>query len=130
MNGFANGCKFNKSHYTTKILSPLSEWRSVEVQGSNGKLIVHTDNAPLHTRRATIDFVEQNRMRRILHSPYSPDLAPSDFYLFGYVKGCETGLTFEDADSLFGNVRQILKDILEWMERLKKCIATNGDYIE
>jgi hypothetical protein len=69
-------------------------------------------------------------MRQTLHSPYSSDLAPSDFYLFGYVKGCGTGLTFKDADSLFGAVRQILKNILEWMERLKRCITTNGNYIE
>jgi hypothetical protein len=80
--------------------------------------------------RATTDFVEQNRMRQTLHSPYSSDLAPSDFYLFGYVKGCGTGFIFKDTDLLFGAVRQILKNILEWMERLKRCIITNGNYIE
>jgi hypothetical protein len=60
MNGLAKGCKFNNNHYTTEILLRLSEWRSVEVQESNRKLIMHTDNdnAPLHTGRATTDFVE------------------------------------------------------------------------
>jgi hypothetical protein len=46
------------------------------------------------------------------------------------VKECEAGLTLENTDSLFGTVRWVLKDILEWMERLKKCIATNDDYTE
>jgi hypothetical protein len=66
---------------------------------------MHIDNVLPHTRRVTTDFVEQNRIRRALHSPYSSDLAPSDFYLFGYVKVCEAGLTFENANSLFGAVR-------------------------
>jgi hypothetical protein len=26
-------------------------------------------------------------MKQAPHPPYSPDLAPSDFFLFGYVKG-------------------------------------------
>jgi hypothetical protein len=36
---------------------------------------------------------------------YSPDLAPSDFYLFRCVKRCLAGLSFEDADQLFAAVK-------------------------
>jgi hypothetical protein len=130
MNGLVKGCKFNNSHYITEGRSSLLEWCSAEVPGSKRKLVVYIDNASPHTRKAMIDFVEQNKMRRVLHSPYSQDLAPSDFYLFGYVKECEAGLMLENADSFFEAIRWVLKDILEWMERLKKCIATNGDYTE
>jgi hypothetical protein len=45
------------------------------------------------------------------HSPYSPDLVPSDFYLFGYVKRCFTGLSFEDADQRLAAVEDVLEDI-------------------
>jgi transcriptional regulator with AAA-type ATPase domain len=52
-------------------------------------------------------------MKRPPHPPYSPDLAPSDFYLFGYVKGCFAGHSFESEDALFEAVRGILDGIKE-----------------
>jgi hypothetical protein len=33
------------------------------------------------------DYIGLNRMKQAPHTPCSPDLAPSDFFLFGYVKG-------------------------------------------
>jgi hypothetical protein len=50
-------------------------------------------------------------MKSAPHSPYSPDLAQSDFYLFGYVKRCLAGLSFEDADQLLGTVEGVLEGI-------------------
>ena len=35
------------------------------------------------------------------HPPYSPDLAPSDFYLFGKLKRKMLGLDFDSVESLF-----------------------------
>jgi hypothetical protein len=78
-------------------------------------------------------------MKQEPHLPYSPDLAPSDFYLFGYVKRCLMDLSFEDADQLLAAVEGILEAIekvtlqavfLEWIDRLRKCIAANGEYTE
>jgi hypothetical protein len=78
-------------------------------------------------------------MKSAPHPPYSPDITPSDFYLFGYVKRCLAGLSFEDADQLLAAVEGVLEGIkkvtlqsvfLEWMDRLRKCIATNGEYTE
>jgi hypothetical protein len=34
-----------------------------------------------------MDYIGLNRMKQASHPPYSPDLAPSDFFLFGYLKG-------------------------------------------
>jgi hypothetical protein len=68
--------------------------------------------------------IERNR-RYIIHAPYSPDLAPSDFYIFRYVKRCLAGLSFEDADQLLAAVEGVLEGIekvtlqavfLEWMD--------------
>jgi hypothetical protein len=73
------------------------------------------------------------------HPPYSSDLAPSDSYLFGYVKRCLAGLSFEDTDQLLAAVEGVLEEIekvtlqavfLEWMDRLRRSIATNGEYTE
>jgi hypothetical protein len=78
-------------------------------------------------------------MKSAPHSPYSPDLAPSDFYLFGYVKRCLAGPSFEDADQLLAalkGVRKCLEKLimqavfLEWMDRLRKYIAISVEYTE
>jgi hypothetical protein len=78
-------------------------------------------------------------MRLVLHPPYSPDLAPWGFCLFIYLKRCPAGLSFEDATQLLAAGEDVLEDVekvtlravfLEWMDRLRKCIATNGEYPE
>jgi hypothetical protein len=78
-------------------------------------------------------------MKSAPHPPHSPDLALSDFSLFGDVKRFLAGLLFEDADQLLAAVEGVLEGIkkmtlravfLEWMDRLRKCIATNGEYTE
>jgi hypothetical protein len=78
-------------------------------------------------------------MKTAHHPPYSRDIAPSDFYPFGHVKGCLAGLSCESADELFEAVQGALEGIgkgtsqsvfLEWTDSLKKCIATNGEYTE
>jgi hypothetical protein len=53
-------------------------------------------------------------MKLATDPPYSPDLAPSDFYLFGDVKRCLAGLSFEDADQLLAAVEGILESIGKW----------------
>jgi hypothetical protein len=50
-------------------------------------------------------------MKSASHPPYSPDVAPSDFYLFGYVKRYLAGLSFEDADQLLAPVEGVLEGI-------------------
>jgi hypothetical protein len=40
-------------------------------------------------------------MAKTAHQPWSPDVAPADFYLFGDVEHCQMGLLFEAADGLF-----------------------------
>jgi hypothetical protein len=58
-------------------------------------------------------------------SPYSPDLAPSDLFLFGDTKGKLMGYRAETPSELLVRIRVILGEIpwetlnvvfLEWME--------------
>jgi hypothetical protein len=50
-------------------------------------------------------------MKSAPHPPYFPNPAPSDFYLFGYVKRCLAGLSLEDADQPLAAVDGILEGI-------------------
>ena len=71
------------------------------------------------------------------HPQYSPDLAPSDFWLFGYLKRQLD--SYSDSKSL---QRAVIKALLsiphdelrktfnKWIERLELCIANQGNYFE
>jgi histone-lysine N-methyltransferase SETMAR len=74
--------KSNAGYYIAEILKQLSQWRPIEAAGNERKLLVHVDNAPPHTAKLSTQYFNKNRMKSAPYPPYSPDLAPSDFYLF------------------------------------------------
>ena len=70
--------------------------------------------------------------------PHSPDLAPSDFHMFGPLKDYLRGQKFEDDDAVKSAVkawiRQCIPELFEngfisWQNRWQKCVARNGDYV-
>jgi hypothetical protein len=78
-------------------------------------------------------------MNAALHPRYLPDLALSDFYLFGYLKRCPISRSFEGTEQLLEAVQAILEGsgkvaeqavFLEWKNSLRQCIATNGEYTD
>jgi hypothetical protein len=105
------GRKFNARYYIAEILEPLSQWRSIEAAGNMQKLLVHADNERPHTAKLSAQYFNENRMKSAPHPPYSPYLAPSHFYRFGYVKRCLAGLSFEDAYQLLTAVERVLEGI-------------------
>jgi histone-lysine N-methyltransferase SETMAR len=120
------------------MLSEVVRWRIEEPGTAGQKLIVHSDNSRPHTARQTRDFSETYGMDQAFHPPYSPDLAPSDCYLFGYLKDRLQGQQFEDGHQLFNAVMTVTGAIekvtlqrvfFEWMERLRRYIDTNGEYV-
>jgi hypothetical protein len=119
-------------------LSEGVRWHKEEPGTAGQKLIVHSDNARPHIARQTQDFLEAYGTEQAQHPPYSPDRALSDCYLFGYLKDRLQGQHFADKDQLFDAIMALTETIenvtlqrvfLEWMERLRRCIGTNGEYI-
>ena len=47
---------------------------------------LHHDNVPSHTSFAMREFLAQLNITTLPHPPYSPDLAPCDFFLFPKLK--------------------------------------------
>jgi histone-lysine N-methyltransferase SETMAR len=87
------GSKFNAQYYINDILVAISDWRRQTGEGRPNKLWVHFDNARPHTTKMSRDYISLNQMKQAPHPRYSPDLAPSDFFLFGYVKGKADGIS-------------------------------------
>ena len=55
-------------------------------------VLLQQDNARVHTCKVAMDAVERNGYELIPHPAYSPDLAPSDFFLFPNLKKDILGL--------------------------------------
>ena len=72
-------------------------------------------------------------IKTVPHRPYSPDLAPCDFWLFPKLRGCRRYETIEEMineavidmltqEDFHGAYQKLLEQY--------KCIAAGGDYIE
>jgi hypothetical protein len=55
-----------------------------------------------------------NEMVIAAHPPYSPDLAPSEFYLLGHARGLLRGESFEAGERLISAVEGILGFFEKW----------------
>jgi hypothetical protein len=75
------------------------------------------------------DEFEELWMRRLLQPPYSADLAPCDVWLFGYLKHCVEGQSFDNPMTLQAEKSEIVMSIevgtfmrvfTEWTPRLRQ----------
>ena len=53
---------------------------------ANNSWILHHDNAPAHTALSVREFLATKQITVLEHPAYSPDLAPSDFFMFLKIK--------------------------------------------
>ena len=54
----------------------------------SGQWHFHQDNAPVHNSILVTDYLTKMGIKTLPQSPYSPDLAPCDFWLFPKLTGC------------------------------------------
>ena len=78
-------------------------------------------------------------MTPMLHPPYSPNLVPSDFFLFPHMKKVLKGKYFVDVEEVKQRMAEALKSIKinklkhcfeQWKKCLSRCIVSNGEYFE
>ena len=90
-------------------------------------------NPELHKRLFVSAFEQLN------HPPYSPDLVPSDYYLFRNLKSHSRGTRFWDNDELKAAAMAWFEDQIDdfyftgidcLKEKWAKCIEVKGDYNE
>jgi transposase len=81
-------------------------------------------------------FLRRKRLHLAVHPPYSPDLAPSEFFLFGYIKHCLQGIAFPSREKLLATIHEIVgaipqrtfeEGLWRWIERRKWVSQNNGD---
>lgn len=105
---------------------------------SRGVRLLH-DNAPVHTALISKAAVKDCGFQEISHPPYSPDLAPSDFYLFSKLKSDLRGRRFNTDEELQAAVEEhffnkeenyFFHGIEMLPKRCIKCVELRGEYIE
>jgi transposase len=84
------------------------------------------------------NFMEQNGMESMPDPPYSPHLAPSDFFLFPLVKKRLDQFECDNRDDLLEAITEILGSIQvddlyrvfqEWLDRVRVVAERDGCYI-
>ena len=81
--------------YYANLLDQLRTAIRVKRRGKLSKgVLLQQDNVRVHTCKVAMDAVERNWYELIPHPAFSPDLAPSDFFLFPNLKKDIRGLHF------------------------------------
>ncbi|XP_018406162.1 PREDICTED: putative uncharacterized protein FLJ37770 [Cyphomyrmex costatus] len=132
-------------------IHPKSSLRFMEIELGMSKDSIHRilteklgyrmlhDNAPSHRSTLITDFFSKNRILLVNHSPYSPDLTPCDFYLFGKLHLPMKGMRYADIPTIQKACTIILRampanDLKSSFEKLlsraNQCIEAEGDYFE
>jgi [histone H3]-lysine36 N-dimethyltransferase SETMAR len=119
-----------------KVFDKLQEERpSAGLRG----ILLHHDNAPAHTAAATLNFLHDSGVQLVTHPPYSPDLAPCDFFLFPKAKQQLRGKRYESANAAVAALNDVLSDMPKkafqdcfdkWFARMHMCICAMGEYFE
>jgi hypothetical protein len=135
----ASWSRFNAQYFVEHVMAPLVQM--VFLQGripDTPRLNVHLDNGPVYFSKVTEQFVIENQLMHVPRPPYSPDLAPSDFWLFRLIMTGLTGRRFAQPEEFCQGGREFLKGIPAaeltavfegWINRVGWVIAHNGqDY--
>ena len=105
---------------------------------NRGLIVFHQENARPHTSLVTRQKLRELGWAVVLHSPYSPDLAPSDYHLFLSManelgsrklatrESCENGLSefFDNREASFYK-----RGIMNLASRWELVIEQNGAYL-
>ncbi|UYV70749.1 hypothetical protein LAZ67_8000463 [Cordylochernes scorpioides] len=86
---------------------------------TNGDWILHHDNARPHTAHLVTSFLAKNGTEILPQPPYSPDIAPNDFFLFPKLKAVLKGSHFDTREDIIEKSLLALKRILK--EAYKNC---------
>jgi transposase len=80
----------------------------LEIRKIFTKMILHHDSAPAHDALKVNEFLAKNSITKMVHPPYSPDLAPCNFWLFPKLKTALKGQRFADLSDIQRNMKILL----------------------
>ena len=101
----ARGETINSDAYIKTLQKLKQRYRRVQPNRNPGGMLIQHNNAHPHTSLRTQEAITKFGWTVLPNTPYSPDLAPSDFHLFAPLKHTLRGTRFEDDESVIRAVR-------------------------
>ena len=101
----------------------------------SGHWYFHQDNAPVHNSILLTDYLSKMVIKTVPRPPYSPNLAPCDFWLFPKLRGSR----YETIEEMKEAVTKVIDTLTQkdfdgafekLLERYNNCIAAGVDYFE
>lgn len=133
------GTTINSDYYCALLDRLKAEIANKRPHLQKKKVLFHQDNAPCHRSMKTMAKLNELGFELLTHPPYSPDLAPSDFFLFSDLKRMLAGKKFKSNDEVIAETeayfdekeKSYYKSGIEKLEnRYTRCIALEGNYVE
>lgn len=130
------GETINSARYVQTLIKLKARLRRIRKEKD---VIIHHDNARPHTSRETLAAIDRMGFKTLQHPSYSPDLAPSDFFLFPKLKDFLKGNRYESDDEVMDAVRSWCRGksadfyadgLRQMIGRWRLCVERNGDYVE
>ena len=85
------GKTINSDYYIAQLERLKDEIAEKRPHLKKKKVLFHQDNAPCHKSMKTMAKFNELGLELLPHPPYSPDLAPSDYFLFSDLKRMPAG---------------------------------------
>ena len=132
------GTTINLERYVSTLRALKGRIRRVR-QDKVKDVVIQHDNARPHTSRQTQCALQQLELPTIPHPPYSPDLAPSDFFLFPLLKKHLKWNHYATDAEVEADVRTWCRSqtpeffadgMRKLVQRWRLCIERDGDYVE
>ncbi|RWS20224.1 uncharacterized protein B4U80_05981 [Leptotrombidium deliense] len=135
------GVKINAQYYIHHVLKPFLKHDAKRLYPGMG-FIFHQDSAPSHTAKNTLQFLRDNNIKFITPQqwmPCSPDAAPMDYCIWGYIKkqvmnqNCTTIQALKNAiRRAFRNIPvSMLNSVMKsWSRRCRRIYYNKGLHIE
>ncbi|KAG5318567.1 SETMR methyltransferase, partial [Acromyrmex heyeri] len=127
----ANALRINHVTQLDRLQEAIKEKRPELV-------VFHHDNARPYTSLMTRQKLRELGWEVLMHPPYSPDLAPSDYHLFRSLQNSLDGKILADKRAAENHLKKFFADkpqkfytdgIMKLPEKWQKVIDNNGQYI-
>ena len=136
MHWVSTGQTVNKEYYVEVLREFRKRFhRKRPALFTSGQWHFHEDNALVHNSILVTEYLTKMGIKTVPQPPYSPDLAPCDFWLFPKLRDCR----YEKIEEMKEAVTKVIDTLTQGnfcgvfqklFERYNKCIAAGGDYFK
>ena len=133
------GKTINSDYYMALLDRLSAEIKKKRPHVQKKKVLFHQDNAPCQKSMKTMFKLNKLSIKLLPHPPYSPNLAPSDYWLFADLEKMLQGKRFGSNEEVIAEIEAYFeskdesfyeKGIEKLEKRWNECITLEGNYVD